>query len=108
MGAELRGETDHMNSRVRAGVVLTLVLLVAGCGFASWGGNISDPPGFFLGIWHGLLAPWTLILRLFMDIKMYAMPNSGWLYDLGFLIGIVFSLPLGWIAAIIAVVVHIL
>lgn len=57
---------------------------------------------------HGLLAPWTLILRLFLAIKMYAEPNTGWFYDLGFLIGIVFSIPVGWIAAIIAVIVHVL
>jgi hypothetical protein len=58
-------------------------------------------------VWHGLLAPWTLILRFFLDIKMYAVPNTGWLYDLGFLIGAAFSIPVGWIAAIIALLVHI-
>jgi hypothetical protein len=85
-----------------------MILLITGCGFATTGYAPVEVPGFFDGIWHGLLAPWTLILRIFMDIKMYAFPNSGWFYDLGFLIGVVFSLPVGWLAAIIATIVHIM
>ena len=98
-----------MHKALRVSAVVVPLLLLAACGFVAtepisgW-----DPPGFFLGVWHGLLAPWTLILRLFLDIKMYAVPNTGWFYDLGFLIGIVFSIPVGWIAAIIAVIVHVL
>ena len=30
-----------------------------------------------MGVWHGLLAPWTLVIRIFADIQMYAVPNSG-------------------------------
>ena len=97
-----------MTSKLRLLVLLALVLLIAGCGFATTGYSANDLPGFFLGVWHGLLAPWTLILRLFLDIKMYAFPNSGWLYDFGFLIGILGSIHIGWIAAIIALVVHFL
>ena len=97
-----------MTSTLRLLVPLALVLLIAGCGFATTDASVLDPPGFFLGVWHGLLAPWTLILRLFFDIKMYAFPNSGWLYDFGFLIGIVGSIHIGWIATIIALVVHLL
>ena len=97
-----------MTSTLRVLVSLALVLFITGCGFATTGYSAYDLPGFFLGIWHGLLAPWTLILRLFLDIKMYAFPNNGWLYDFGFLIGIVFSIPIGWVAAIIALVVHLL
>jgi len=98
-----------MHKTLRVSAVVVPLLLLAACGFvgtepiSSW-----DPPGFFSGVWHGLLAPWTLILRLFLEIKMYAVPNTGWFYDLGFLIGIVFSIPVGWIAAIIALIVHIL
>ena len=87
---------------------LVLLLTVASCGFATTGYGAYELPGFFLGLWHGLLAPWTLILRLFLDFKMYAVPNIGWFYDLGFLIGIVFSIPVGWMTAIIALVAHLL
>ncbi len=68
-----------------------------------------NPPGFFSGIWHGLLAPWSLIARLSMDdVAMYAVPNTGWFYDAGFLIGIVGSIPIGWAAAILSTIGHIL
>ncbi|MBM4436209.1 MAG: hypothetical protein FJ029_03020 [Actinobacteria bacterium] len=86
---------------------LTLTFAVVACGFvgsepiSAW-----DPPGFFHGVWHGLLAPWTLIVRFFLPIKMYAVPNSGWFYDCGFLIGVFSSIPVGWMAAIIAILIH--
>lgn len=69
----------------------------------------SNPPGFFIGIWHGLLAPYSLIARWFdSDIVMYAVPNAGWFYDLGFLLGVAVSIPVGWIAAIISTIGHII
>ncbi|MEK7657983.1 MAG: hypothetical protein AAB366_02210 [Patescibacteria group bacterium] len=68
-----------------------------------------DPPGVFSGVWHGLLAPYSLVARWFMDDgAMYAVPNTGWFYDAGFLIGIVGSIPIGWAAAIISTIGHIL
>ena len=64
-----------------------------------------NAPGFFSGIWHGLLAPYSLIVRWFVeDIVMYAIPNTGWFYDFGFLIGSIGSFPIGWIAAIISII----
>jgi len=58
--------------------------------------------GIFLGFWHGLLAPYSLVLRWFIpSMSMYSCQNVSWLYDFGFLLGIFFSLPLGWIAVII-------
>lgn len=69
----------------------------------------EDPAGFFAAIWHGLLAPYSLIAYWFIDdVVMYATPNIGWLYDAGFLIGVWGSLPVGWIAAIISTVGHII
>lgn len=68
-----------------------------------------DPPGFFSGIWHGLLAPYSLVARWFMDDgAMYAVPNTGWFYDAGFLIGLLGSIPVGWAAAILSTIGHIL
>jgi hypothetical protein len=89
-------------------VILVFVAALPGaCGFVGTAPiSPADPPGLFLGIWHGLLAPWTLILRAFLDIKMYAVPNNGWFYDAGFLLGVTGSIPIGWAAAIIAVVAH--
>jgi hypothetical protein len=45
-------------------------------------------PGFWYGLLHGLIAPFSLIGSIFYDIRIYAVPNSSWWYDLGFFIGI--------------------
>lgn len=68
-----------------------------------------EPAGFFSGVWNGLLAPWTLIARWFMnDIVMYAIPNTGWFYDFGFLLGIILSVPIGWVFALLSLAAHIM
>ncbi len=46
-----------------------------------------DPPGFFSGLFHGFIILFSLIGSIFMDIRIYGFPNSGFFYDLGFLIG---------------------
>lgn len=50
----------------------------------------TEPPeaGFLAGLWHGVIAVITLILGIFTDIKVYEIHNSGWFYDLGFLLGV--------------------
>jgi hypothetical protein len=41
------------------------------------------------GLWHGIIAPITLILSFFNpDVQMYEVHNAGSEYDLGFLIGV--------------------
>jgi hypothetical protein len=46
-------------------------------------------PGFWLGVWHGLIAPITFIISLFRnDLRIYAYPNAGLWYDFGFMLGI--------------------
>ena len=86
-------------------ILLASVLLASSCGFAEHQADyVSDAPGLLHGIWHGLIAPWTLWLRGFLDVQMYALPSPGWFYDAGFLPGIVGSLPIGWLAAVVQVV----
>ncbi len=81
-------------------VFLTLGLLT-GCTFA--GTQPNEVPGFFMGIWHGIVAPFTLIVRFFItDVQMYSLPNSGLGYDIGFLLGIVGAIPIGWLATLIS------
>ncbi|PKN79242.1 MAG: hypothetical protein CVU48_05835 [Candidatus Cloacimonetes bacterium HGW-Cloacimonetes-1] len=46
--------------------------------------------GFFMGIWHGWIAPVSLIWGLFdSGIRVYEVNNRGWLYDFGFYIAII-------------------
>lgn len=80
----------------RTGVLLgTVLVLAAGC--AAAGNDVAGEagaPGFWLGLWHGLIAPITFLVSLFSDtVGIYAVRNSGAWYDFGFLLGlsVVFS-----------------
>lgn len=44
--------------------------------------------GFWLGLWHGLIAWITFIVSLFDSrVAVYEVHNSGWPYNLGFVLG---------------------
>lgn len=46
-------------------------------------------PGFWLGLWQGFIAPITFVISLFNEhVRVYAFPNAGRWYDLGFMLGI--------------------
>jgi hypothetical protein len=48
-----------------------------------------DPAGFWAGLWHGLISLVTFIISLFnSDVAIYEVNNSGWPYNLGFILGI--------------------
>lgn len=52
--------------------------------------NTKHLAGFFSGIWHGWIAPVTLILGLFNpEIRIYEINNTGWWYDFGFYISLI-------------------
>ena len=64
-----------------AAVLLTLSGCIPGDGASSAG----KPAGFFWGVWHGWIAPLSLIIGLLnKDIRVYEVFNTGWWYDLGF------------------------
>jgi polyferredoxin len=80
-----------MNKKL-AGVLLIAfaAILFDGC-FPGGGTNTpADPAGFFKGIWHGWIAPLSLIVSLFDgDVRLYEPNNSGWWYDAGFYIAVI-------------------
>jgi hypothetical protein len=44
--------------------------------------------GFWLGVWHGLIAPITFIVSVFSDsVGIYDVHNSGNWYNFGFVLG---------------------
>jgi hypothetical protein len=47
----------------------------------------DDAPGFLFGLFHGFTMMFSLIGELFTDNRVYAFPNSGGWYDLGFVLG---------------------
>jgi|LauGreDrversion4_2_1035121.scaffolds.fasta_scaffold2103321_2 hypothetical protein len=49
-----------------------------------------DAPGFFMGLVHGYIALFSVVVGLFTDVRIYNFPNSGYWYDVGFIIGFLF------------------
>jgi hypothetical protein len=46
------------------------------------------PAGFWLGLWHGFIAPFTLIVSFFSDqVNIYEVHNNGGWYNFGFVFG---------------------
>jgi hypothetical protein len=77
-------------------LVVVGVLALAAC---APGGNTvavaggADQAGFWLGLWHGAIAPITFIVSLFNGhVNVYEVHNSGNWYNFGFMIGLSASL----------------
>jgi hypothetical protein len=71
-------------------IIALTVILFSGC-FPHQGPEANiEPAGFFTGIWHGWIAPFSLIVGLFDgDVVLYARNNTGWWYDLGFYMAVI-------------------
>ncbi len=74
-------------------LVLFLTLVLSSC--APGPNNLKRTPnaegriaGFWLGVWHGLIAPITFIVSLFTkNVSFYEVHNNGGWYNLGFVLG---------------------
>lgn len=50
----------------------------------------AKPAGFFWGIWHGWIAPVSLVVGIFnKSIRIYEKNNRGWWYDFGYYMAII-------------------
>ena len=66
-------------------ILFCLILLTTGCLPGDGANTRANPAGFLWGIWHGWIAPLSLVLGFFnRTIRIYEPLNSGWWYDLGF------------------------
>jgi len=76
------------NWRLLLLAVLALALSACAAGTATF--SPADPAGFFVGIWHGWIAPFALIAHLFDgDVRIYEVDNTGIWYDVGFYIAVI-------------------
>ena len=69
--------------------VILLGLVVTAC---APGENLAvtgdGGAGFWLGLWHGIIAPLTFLISLFTDgVNVYEVNNNGNWYDFGFVLG---------------------
>lgn len=81
--------------------VLLLIATLAGCAAHYTPESVRDPYGFFSGIWHGLLFPFSLMINIlswFLEligitflssIQIIGRPNTGFFwYYVGFILGL--------------------
>jgi len=66
---------------------LVLVLVLASCAQQPPPSGGAPLPGFLLGLLHGYISLFALIASLFFEVRIYAFPNNGFFYDLGFVLG---------------------
>lgn len=81
-------------------VLLATTLLLSGCASHYQPDAIYSPYGFFSGIWHGFIFPFSLAaniiswvlslfdIHMFEDIQIIGRPNTGFFYYLGFILGL--------------------
>jgi len=76
---------------IRVYLILVLVLLiVTSCMPGGGSSGPDDTAGFFMGIWHGWIAPISVIFGFFnSSIRIYEVYNTGWWYDFGFYMAII-------------------
>ena len=71
--------------RIFAYVILAAIMLSACATQPSFTG--AELPGFLYGLLHGVIMPFSFIGSFWLDVRIYAFPNTGWPYDLGYIIG---------------------
>ena len=103
-----------MKKLLISGLVVMLFVLLAGCAPGADPDLELDPPdstlqlntpsanplmnepaengrvaGLLQGIWHGIIAPVTLVMSFFNEsVQMYEVHNNGNAYNLGYLLGV--------------------
>ncbi len=83
-----------MSSKMRAALVVVLLLALAGCaaGVNTQVGTVNAEgvvAGFWRGLWHGLIAPIAFVVSLFSkNVGIYELHNNGGWYNFGYLIGL--------------------
>jgi hypothetical protein len=80
-----------MKKYILAFVILMITVILSSCADVS---NVDkclteEPYGFWFGLWHGAIVPFSWIGSLFSDdIAIYAINNNGGWYDFGFILGV--------------------
>lgn len=71
-------------------LILVVLFVLSGC-LPGNGSNTPDhPAGIFAGIWHGWIAPFSLVISIFNhDISIYEAYNVGFWYNLGYYMAII-------------------
>lgn len=80
-----------MQRALRPVILVALLVVLAACARQIDAGVAHglDTPGFWWGLWHGFIFPWSWIGSLFNpQVAVYAVPNTGGWYDFGYFLGV--------------------
>lgn len=71
-------------------MMVLITFMLAGCVPGDGSYEDGNDANFFSGVWHGWIAPVSLVLGLFNSTtRVYEVNNIGWWYDFGFYIAII-------------------
>lgn len=71
-------------------MLIIISILLTGCIPGDGTNTSNNLAGFLWGVWHGWIAPISLIGSLFNPkLRIYEVMNKGWWYDFGFYIAII-------------------
>ncbi|HDC4804888.1 TPA: hypothetical protein O8U62_002075 [Enterobacter kobei] len=78
-----------MNYKILRYAIVYFAFFLSGCAHHEVNTLSAGGPGFFEGLLHGFIAPFSFIGGLWDNtIAIYSVPNTGKWYDLGFIFGI--------------------
>ena len=71
-------------------MLIGVMVFMAGCVPGGGSNNAFNTAGFFMGVWHGWIAPVSLIMSIFnSNYSIYEVYNNGFWYDLGYYAAII-------------------
>ena len=71
-------------------MMVVLMMLLTACAPGDGANSAEHPAGFFSGVWHGWIAPFTLVISLFnRNINIYEVYNVGFWYNFGYYMAII-------------------
>ena len=71
-------------------MLVAMMLLLTACAPGDGANTAEHPAGFFSGVWHGWIAPVTLVISIFnRHIHIYEVNNIGFWYDFGYYMAII-------------------
>lgn len=80
-------------SRIVPAAALVLLALTACAPAGLPAVHLAGTPGFWMGLWHGMIFPITFLVSLFNgSVGVYAAVNEGGWYNFGFFLGIAMSM----------------
>lgn len=80
-----------MKQKIKLSIILVLMIFILSSCIPGDGSYTANrPAGLLSGIWHGWIAPFSLILSIFnRSTRIYEVINTGFWYDFGFYMAII-------------------